>query len=121
MTDMLAHASAERCGDDALTEQIKWMVTNGRVRLTPTQLMATGRQGPHAGDARRDGEPQIEAEEIIDAEEKVVIAIRMLGTRRGSGIDVKGNWLQRRDGAATERQCVLSGTPAGTRPSKPPG
>jgi len=38
-------------------------------------------------------EPQIEAEEIIDAGEKVVIAIRISGRGRGSGIDVEANWF----------------------------
>ena len=37
--------------------------------------------------------PQIEAEEIIDAGEKVVIAIRISGRGRGSGIDVEANWF----------------------------
>jgi ketosteroid isomerase-like protein len=38
-------------------------------------------------------EPQIEAEEIIDAGEKVVIAIRISGRGRGSGIDVEAHWF----------------------------
>jgi ketosteroid isomerase-like protein len=38
-------------------------------------------------------EPQIEAEEIIDAGEQVVIAIRISGRGRGSGIDVEANWF----------------------------
>ena len=37
--------------------------------------------------------PQIEAEEIIEAGEKVVIAIRISGRGRGSGIDVEANWF----------------------------
>jgi ketosteroid isomerase-like protein len=37
--------------------------------------------------------PQIEAEEIIDAGEQVVIAIRISGRGRGSGIDVEANWF----------------------------
>jgi ketosteroid isomerase-like protein len=38
-------------------------------------------------------EPQIEVEEIIDAGEKVVIAIRISGRGRGSGIDVEAHWF----------------------------
>jgi ketosteroid isomerase-like protein len=38
-------------------------------------------------------EPQIEAEEIIDAGEKVVIAVRISGRGRGSGIDVEAHWF----------------------------
>jgi ketosteroid isomerase-like protein len=38
-------------------------------------------------------ESRIEAEEIIDAGEKVVIAIRISGRGRGSGIDVEANWF----------------------------
>ncbi len=38
-------------------------------------------------------EPQIEAEEIIDAGQKVVIAIRISGRGRGSGIDVEAHWF----------------------------
>jgi ketosteroid isomerase-like protein len=38
-------------------------------------------------------DPRIEAEEIIDAGEKVVIAVRMSGRGRGSGIDVGANWF----------------------------
>jgi ketosteroid isomerase-like protein len=38
-------------------------------------------------------EPQIEAEEIIDAGERVVIAIRISGRGRASGIDVEANWF----------------------------
>jgi ketosteroid isomerase-like protein len=38
-------------------------------------------------------EPQIEAEEVIDAGEKVVIAIRISGRGRASGIDVEANWF----------------------------
>jgi ketosteroid isomerase-like protein len=38
-------------------------------------------------------EPQIEAEEIIDAGERVVVAVRVSGRGRGSGIDVKASWF----------------------------
>jgi ketosteroid isomerase-like protein len=38
-------------------------------------------------------EPRIEAEEIIDAGEMVVIAIRISGRGRASGIDVEANWF----------------------------
>src|SRR5688500_14586858 len=39
-------------------------------------------------------EPRIEAEEIIDAGEKVVIAIRISGRGRASGIDlVEASWF----------------------------
>jgi ketosteroid isomerase-like protein len=38
-------------------------------------------------------EPQIEAEEIIDAGEKAVIAIRISGRGRSSGIDVEAHWF----------------------------
>jgi ketosteroid isomerase-like protein len=38
-------------------------------------------------------EPQIEAEEIIDAGEKVVIAVRISGRGRASGIDVEASWF----------------------------
>ena len=38
-------------------------------------------------------EPQIEAEEFIDAGERVVVAIRISGRGRGSGIDVGANWF----------------------------
>ena len=38
-------------------------------------------------------EPQIEAGEIIDAGDKVVVAIRISGRGRGSGIDVEANWF----------------------------
>jgi ketosteroid isomerase-like protein len=38
-------------------------------------------------------EPQIEAGEIIDAGDRVVVAIRMSGRGRGSGIDVEANWF----------------------------
>jgi len=38
-------------------------------------------------------EPEIEAQEIIDAGEKVVIAIRISGRGRASGIDVEANWF----------------------------
>jgi ketosteroid isomerase-like protein len=38
-------------------------------------------------------EPQIEAEEIIDAGEKVVIAVRISGRGRASGIDVEAHWF----------------------------
>ena len=38
-------------------------------------------------------EPQIEAEEIIDAGQKVVIAIRISGRGRGGGIDVEAHWF----------------------------
>jgi ketosteroid isomerase-like protein len=45
-------------------------------------------------------EPHIEAEEIIDAGEKVVIAIRISGRGRGSGIDVEARWFH----VVTERE-----------------
>jgi ketosteroid isomerase-like protein len=38
-------------------------------------------------------EPRIEAEEIIDAGERVVIAIRISGRGRASGIDVEASWF----------------------------
>jgi ketosteroid isomerase-like protein len=38
-------------------------------------------------------EPQIEPEEIIDAGEKVVIAVRISGRGRASGIDVEAHWF----------------------------
>jgi ketosteroid isomerase-like protein len=38
-------------------------------------------------------EPRIEAEEIIDAGERVVIAIRISGRGRGSGIGVAASWF----------------------------
>ncbi len=38
-------------------------------------------------------EPQIEAGEIIDAGETVVIAIRISGRGRGSGIGVEADWF----------------------------
>jgi ketosteroid isomerase-like protein len=38
-------------------------------------------------------EPQIEAEEIIDAGEMVVIAIRISGRGKASGIDVEASWF----------------------------
>ncbi len=38
-------------------------------------------------------DPQIEAEEFIDAGERVVIAFRMSGRGRASGIDVEANWF----------------------------
>jgi ketosteroid isomerase-like protein len=37
--------------------------------------------------------PRIEAGEIIDAGEKVVIAVRVSGRGRGSGIDVEASWF----------------------------
>ena len=39
------------------------------------------------------GEPEIEAEEIIDAEDRLVVAIRIAGRGRGSGIDIEANWF----------------------------
>jgi ketosteroid isomerase-like protein len=39
------------------------------------------------------GEPEIEAEEIIDAGEKLVVAIRIGGRGRGSGIDMEASWF----------------------------
>jgi ketosteroid isomerase-like protein len=39
------------------------------------------------------GKPEIEAEEIIDAGEKVFIAIRIAGRGRGSGIDMEAHWF----------------------------
>ncbi len=39
------------------------------------------------------GEPEIEAEEIIDAGDRVVVAIRISGRGRGSGIDIEANWF----------------------------
>jgi ketosteroid isomerase-like protein len=38
-------------------------------------------------------EPQIEAEEIIDAGERVVIAVRLSGRGRASGIDLEASWF----------------------------
>ena len=38
-------------------------------------------------------EADVEAEEIIDAGEKVVVAIRISGRGRGSGIDIDANWF----------------------------
>ncbi|MEK6271438.1 MAG: nuclear transport factor 2 family protein [Actinomycetota bacterium] len=38
-------------------------------------------------------EPQIDPEEIIDAGERVVIAIRISGRGRASGIDVEASWF----------------------------
>jgi ketosteroid isomerase-like protein len=38
-------------------------------------------------------EPQIEAEEIIDAGERVVIAIRISGRGTASGVDVEASWF----------------------------
>jgi ketosteroid isomerase-like protein len=37
--------------------------------------------------------PEIEAREIIDAGEKVFIAIRVAGRGRGSGIDMEASWF----------------------------
>ena len=39
------------------------------------------------------GKPEIDAEEIIDAGEKVFIAIRISGRGRGSGIDMEASWF----------------------------
>ena len=38
-------------------------------------------------------DPGIEAEDFIDAGDKVVVAIRIFGRGRGSGIDVEANWF----------------------------
>jgi ketosteroid isomerase-like protein len=38
-------------------------------------------------------EPQLEAEEIIDAGEKVVVAVHISGRGRGSGVDVEASWF----------------------------
>jgi ketosteroid isomerase-like protein len=38
-------------------------------------------------------EPQVEAEEFIDAGDKVVVAIHLSGRGSGSGIDVEANWF----------------------------
>jgi ketosteroid isomerase-like protein len=38
-------------------------------------------------------EPQIEAEEIMDAGQRVVIAIRISGRGRASGVDVEASWF----------------------------
>jgi ketosteroid isomerase-like protein len=38
-------------------------------------------------------EARIEAEEFIDAGEQTVIAVRISGRGRGSGIDVEANWF----------------------------
>ena len=56
-------------------------------------------------------EPQIEAEEIVDAGEKVVIAIRISGRGRGSGIDVEAHWfhvITERDEKAVRIECHRS-------------
>ena len=45
-------------------------------------------------------EPRIEAEEIIDAGERVIIAIRISGRGRGSGIGVEASWFH----VVTERE-----------------
>jgi len=37
--------------------------------------------------------PEIEAQEIIDAGEKLFIAIRIAGRGRGSGIDMEASWF----------------------------
>jgi ketosteroid isomerase-like protein len=39
------------------------------------------------------GKPEIEPEEIIDAGEKVFVAIRIAARGRGSGIDMEANWF----------------------------
>ena len=39
------------------------------------------------------GKPEIEAEEIIDAGEKVFVAIHISARGRGSGIDMKASWF----------------------------
>jgi ketosteroid isomerase-like protein len=39
------------------------------------------------------GKPEIEAGEIIDAGEKVVVAIRISGRGKGSGIDMDASWF----------------------------
>jgi ketosteroid isomerase-like protein len=47
------------------------------------------------------GQPEIEAEEILDAGEKVFVAIRISGRGRGSGLDMEARWfhvLTDRDG-----------------------
>ena len=49
--------------------------------------------------------PEIDAEEIIDAGEKVVVAIRISGRGRGSGIDMEANWFH----VLTERDEKLAG------------
>jgi ketosteroid isomerase-like protein len=38
-------------------------------------------------------EPRIEAEEFIDAGEKVIVAFTMSGRGSGSGVDVEANWF----------------------------
>jgi ketosteroid isomerase-like protein len=47
------------------------------------------------------GKPEIEAEEILDAGDKVFVAIRISGRGRGSGLDMEARWfrvLTARDG-----------------------
>ena len=51
------------------------------------------RQGSHGGDARCHGGAPDRSWEIIDAGDRVVVAIRMSGRGRGSGIDVEANWF----------------------------
>jgi ketosteroid isomerase-like protein len=56
-------------------------------------------------------EPQIEAEEIIDAGERVVVAIHMSGRGRSSGIDMEANWfhvLTERDNKAVRIEWYVS-------------
>jgi ketosteroid isomerase-like protein len=48
--------------------------------------------------------PEIEAEEIIDAGEKVFVAIRIAGRGRGSGIDMEASWFH----VLTERDDKLA-------------
>ena len=48
--------------------------------------------------------PEIEAEEIIDAGDKVFVAIRIAGRGRGSGIDMEASWFH----VLTERDDKLA-------------
>jgi ketosteroid isomerase-like protein len=50
------------------------------------------------------GKPEIEAEEIIGAGDKVFVAIRISGRGRGSGIDMEANWFH----VLTERDDKLA-------------
>jgi ketosteroid isomerase-like protein len=50
------------------------------------------------------GKPEIEPEEIIDAGEKVFVAIHISARGRGSGIDMEANWFH----VLTARDDVLA-------------
>ena len=65
-------------------------------------------------------ELRLNAQEFVDAGERVAVRLRYYGRGKGSGVEIETECTTRSPRFATERSCGWSTSPTGPRPSTPP-